>query len=80
MMNPSPQGHIDLEDPSIRVPGGLNPLVDVWVRDPRVTIGHDGAYYLVGTTRLDGQVNAGARANDTASTSSSENRIPFIFK
>lgn len=63
-MNPDPHGVVDVADPDVQVPPGLSPLVDVWMRDPRVSIGHDGAYYLIGTTRPEGEINAG-RWGDT---------------
>jgi len=60
-INPTADGIVDLDDPSIHVPKGIQPLVDVWMRDTRVTLGHDGAYYLTGTTRAPdtGEINAG---------------------
>ncbi len=61
MMNPSSDGTINLEDPDIHVSPGIRPLFETWMRDPRVTPGHDGAYYLTGTTRdpESGEINAG---------------------
>lgn len=38
------------DDPALRIPEGLKPLVDVWMRDTMVTRGPDGYYYLTGTT------------------------------
>jgi len=32
-----------------RLPAGLKPIIDVWMRDPCVCLGPDGVYYLVGT-------------------------------
>lgn len=58
-MNPNQYGVVDLRDPDVQIPKGLKPLVDHWMRDPRVTLGHDQAYYLTGTTRVDAEPHAG---------------------
>lgn len=39
-----------LENPLLRIPRGLNPLLDSWMRDPQVCVAPDGWYYLTGTT------------------------------
>lgn len=58
-MNPSSDGIVDLDDPAIHIPRGIQPLFNSWLRDTRVTIGHDGAYYLTGTTLSPGEIEAG---------------------
>ena len=41
---------VDLEPQrDMRLPRGLKPILDVWMRDPCVCLGPDGVYYLVGT-------------------------------
>lgn len=52
-MNPKPvnYGQVDIQDPRLRAPSGLMPLIDVWMRDPHICLGGDGRYYLSGTTR-----------------------------
>ncbi len=43
-------GLLDLEPQrDMRLPPGIKPIVDTWMRDPCVCLGPDGIYYLVGT-------------------------------
>jgi len=63
-INPAPDGTVDLEDPAVRIPSGIQPRVDVWIRDTRVCLGHDGAYYMTGTTRPEGEINADRTSPD----------------
>jgi beta-xylosidase len=51
-------GDVDINDPNTQIPGGIEPLIDVWLRDPVITIGRDGEYILTGTTRITGHINA----------------------
>lgn len=44
-------GDVDICDQRSRIPLGVRPILDVWMRDPHICIGRDGAYYLSGTTR-----------------------------
>ena len=44
-------GDVDVHDPATQIPAGTKPLFDYWMRDPHICIGHDGWYYLSGTTR-----------------------------
>jgi len=37
-------------DSSITIPSTVKPVLDVWMRDPFITYGPDGYYYLTGTT------------------------------
>lgn len=48
---PSDYGRVPVEDPALHAPAGLQPLVDVWMRDPHICLAGDGRYYLSGTTR-----------------------------
>ncbi len=42
---------VDVNEPLTQIPTGTRPLFHTFMRDPNVCIGHDGAYYLTGTTR-----------------------------
>ena len=43
-------GLVDLQPQrDLRLPLGIKPIIDTWMRDPCVCLGPDGIYYLVGT-------------------------------
>jgi hypothetical protein len=43
-------GLVDLQPQrDMRLPQGIKPIIDTWMRDPCVCLGPDGVYYLVGT-------------------------------
>jgi hypothetical protein len=43
-------GLVDLRPQlDMRLPPGIKPMIDTWMRDPCVCLGPDGIYYLVGT-------------------------------
>lgn len=48
---PPVYGDVDIHDPKTQIPGDIEPLIDVWMRDPVITIGKDGEYVLTGTTK-----------------------------
>ena len=48
----------NVTDPSTRIPDSVQPLFDTFVRDTYVTLGHDGNYYLTGTTVREGRLSA----------------------
>lgn len=47
----APYGDFDLNDPKTRIPQGVRPLFETWMRDPHICAAPDGNYYLTGTTR-----------------------------
>ncbi len=47
-------GDVDVHDRRTQIPDFVEPLFDHWMRDPHITIGRDGCYYLSGTTRPEG--------------------------
>lgn len=51
-------GTVDVEDPETQIPEGVKPLFDTWLRDTYINRGHDGYYYMTGTTGLEGRVTA----------------------
>jgi beta-xylosidase len=58
-------GDVNIHDPKTQIPDGIEPLIDVWMRDPVITIGKDGEYILTGTTRSPDNPNPSAiRWND----------------
>ncbi|MCM2679375.1 family 43 glycosylhydrolase [Echinimonas agarilytica] len=57
-----PYGHVDVKAPNLQVPASTKPLFEQWMRDTFVKLGHDGYYYLTGTSKIEGNPNA---RNDT---------------
>lgn len=47
---PSSYGIVDESSSALRIPAGIRPLIEYWMRDTYVTLGPDGFYYLTGTT------------------------------
>lgn len=43
-------GRANTNDPKTRIPSGVEPVFDYWMRDTWVTLGVDGYYYMTGTT------------------------------
>lgn len=47
MLKPSSQpvyGDVNIHDPQTQIPDGIEPLIDVWMRTPVITVGKDGEY------------------------------------
>ena len=51
-------GRIDVSRPEIQVPNSVKPLMDVWLRDTYVNLGHDGYYYMTGTFKSEDRPTA----------------------
>lgn len=45
-------------DPKSKIPEGVKPLFDYWLRDTHIALCNDNYYYLTGTTRMEGTENA----------------------